>query len=178
MPLPTDPEREAAITHHEEAVAKLAARVKEAKATVAKAGKPGKRSSDAITAIADLPGIVVDDAQAKQVGTWKQSTSIKSYVGDGYLFDDGPRTESKTLTFLFEVPEAGRYEVRFAYTPAPRRATRAAVTVFSADGEKTITVDETEAPPLEGHFISLGQYSFEKNGQSFVIVSNQNANGT
>jgi hypothetical protein len=180
MPLPTDPAREATLKKREAAIAELQAKVKEAKAAVAKANKakPGKKSNEVSTAIADLAGIVVDDAQAKRIGTWKESTSVKPYIGDGYLFDDGDRKESKTLTFLFEVPEAGRYEVRFAYTPAPRRATNAPVTVFSADGEKTITVNEREAPAIEGHFVSLGQYAFEKNGQSFVIVSTQDVDGT
>ena len=32
-------------------------------------------------------------------------------------------------------------------------------------------------PPIGEHFVSLGQYNFEKNGQSFVIVSTADAGG-
>ena len=71
----------------------------------------------------------------------------------------------------------GKYEVRFAYTPGGNRAEEVPVTVFSADGEKTITVNERESPPLEGRFISLGEYRFERGGQSFVIVSNGQTKG-
>ena len=51
------------------------------------------------------------------------------------------------------------------------------VTVFSADGEKAIPVDMRKSPPIDGRFISLGEYRFEKAGQSFVIVSNEETVG-
>ena len=52
-----------------------------------------------------------------------------------------------------------------------------AVTVFSADGEKTIPIDMTKPPPLDGRFVSLGVYRFEKTGQGFVIISNEETKG-
>src|SRR5205807_1061286 len=51
------------------------------------------------------------------------------------------------------------------------------VTVFSADGDKTISVNERKTPPIDGRFISLGEYLFERDGQSFVIVSNMGTRG-
>src|SRR5206468_10172999 len=53
----------------------------------------------------------------------------------------------------------------------------APVTVFSADGEKTVIVDMRQPPPIDGRFFPLGQYSFERNGQGFVIVANEGTTG-
>jgi hypothetical protein len=174
IPLPAEPSKEVLIAQHEAAVAAVQKELDEAKLAVASAaaGKPGE-----IVAASALPGVIVDDLQAKRVGSWRQSDSVKPYIGDGYLTDDGDRAEVKTLTFLPELPEAGKYEVRFAYTASANRASNVQVTVFSADGDKAITVDEKQVPTLEGHFISLGQHNFEKNGQGFVVVSNEGANG-
>ena len=75
------------------------------------------------------------------------------------------------------LPRNGKYEVRLAYSHAPSRAENVPVTVFSADGERTIQVDQRKPPPIDGRFVSLGEYRFEKAGQSFVIVANEGADG-
>jgi hypothetical protein len=120
---------------------------------------------------------VVDDAQAKKVGAWGSSTYHRNYIGDGYVHDRNAGKGEKTLTFQPDLPATGRYEVRFAYAPGINRAQNVPVTVFSADGEKTITVDMRKDPPVDGRYISLGTYRFEKTGQSFVIVANEGTNG-
>ena len=173
MPLPVEAAEEEPLRKREAEIAALQEKIKQAKAAQAKSNPAGA----GVTAIASLSGIVIDDLQAKRVGTWKESTAIRPYIGGGYLTDDGDRGENKTLTFMPEIPENGKYEVRFAYTSATNRASNVPVTVFSADGEKTILVNEKLPPPIDGHFISLGQYGFEKGGQGFVIVSNMDADG-
>ena len=52
----------------------------------------------------DLPGIVLDDAQAKKVGEWTFSKYSGSYIGDGYLHDIDGGKGSKTLTFSPDLP--------------------------------------------------------------------------
>jgi hypothetical protein len=51
------------------------------------------------------------------------------------------------------------------------------VTVFSADGEKVLHIDMRKAPPIHGRYVSLGQYRCEKDGQSFVLISNEGTKG-
>jgi hypothetical protein len=51
------------------------------------------------------------------------------------------------------------------------------VHIFSADGEKTIHVDQQKEPPIEGLFVSLGQYNFEKNDQGHVLIANEGTKG-
>lgn len=179
-PLPMDAEKEALFKAHEAKVKTLEAQIKVAKAALPKdsstvaelATKPGKP-----VAVADLPGIVVDDSKAKRIGAWKHSQYSKSYIGDGYLHDENANKGEKTLTFVPEIHRAGKYEVRLAYVSSSNRANRVPVTVFHANGEQTILVNEQQTPPVDGRFISLGQFNFEKNGEGYVLVSNHDTQG-
>ncbi len=173
VPLPVDPDREAELKKHEEAVAALQAKIKSAKTVAGTKPVPNKGA----VPVKDVPGIVVDDAKAKKVGEWKFSKTNPTYVGDGYVHDENTGKGEKTITFDPDVPMTGKYEVLFAYSPGKGRADNVPVTVFSADGEKHLTIDMTKTPPIDGHFVSLGVYRFEKDGQSFVIVSNEGTKG-
>ncbi|MEW6161406.1 MAG: DUF1549 domain-containing protein, partial [Verrucomicrobiota bacterium] len=184
LPLPVEPEEEAVYRKHEAEIAMLQAEIKSLKETMkALAGKSAEtragRGSLTATVISpdDLPGIVVDSAQAKRVGDWKHSQFSKHYIGDGYLHDDAKGKGAKTLTFIPELKKAGRYEVRLAYLHSPSRATNVPVTIFHAAGETTVQVNQQEAPLLEHRFVSLGQFRFEANGFAYVLVSNENTAG-
>jgi cytochrome c553 len=172
VPLPADAETERLLTEKEKRIAALQAKIKTAKALASKNGSP-----KGAMALADVPGIAVDDTQAKKVGTWQDSTSNGTFIGPGYMHDQNSDKGQKTITFAPTLPADGRYEVRLAYSPGTNRATNVPVTVFGADGEKEFTVDMKKTPPHEGRFLSLGTYKFEKAGQSFVIVSNEGTNG-
>ena len=177
MPLPGNPDREKNFKEHEAAVAVLQKQIAGAKGAVAKNAKPLDPNKPHVFTLKELPGIVVDDAQAKKIGDWKESKFSGTYIGAGYIHDDNKEKGEKSLTFDPDIPQTGKYEVRFAYQAAKGRATKVPVTVFSADGEKTIMVDQTKTPDIDGLFISLGQYRFEKDGQSFVIVANDDTQG-
>ena len=125
-----------------------------------------------------MPGLVVDDDQAKAVGQWKVSQYSRRYIGTGYRHDDNAGKGTKTLTFVPEITKAGQYEVRLAYSPGAHRADCSArSTIFSADGENTIHVNMRKSPQIDARFISLGNYNFEANGQGFVILSNEGTDG-
>ncbi len=173
--LPLPPDREAAVAKAEKAIAGLEARIKSERARLASSGKasaaPGPLAADAI------PGIVVDDVQARLVGEWKPSQHAKTYIGSGYIHDLDSDKGTKTVTFQPDLKASGRYDVWLAYSPGGNRSKSVPVTIMSADGEKSVNVDMVAPPPIDGRFISLGQYRFEKNGQGFVIVSNEGTKG-
>ncbi|HSI64056.1 MAG TPA: DUF1549 domain-containing protein, partial [Candidatus Saccharimonadia bacterium] len=125
----------------------------------------------------DLPGIVVDDSQAKRVGNWKASNKYPTFIGEGYVHDENMGKGSCTITFAPTMMKAGRYEVRLAYMALADRSKKVHVTILHADGEETAFVDQTETPPIDGRFISLGQYRFEKDGAGFVLLSNVGTKG-
>lgn len=173
LPLPAD--EEARFAAQDSRLAALTAARDEARQQV-------NRLGDAVEGLAvlkpsDLPGIVVDDRDAKAVGRWETSQHSGRYIGAGFLHDLNQRQGEKTLTFVATLPHDGRYEVRLAYVAHGNRATNAQVTVFSAEGEQTILVNQRQPPPLDRRFISLGEFRFERVGQCYVMVANDNADG-
>jgi cytochrome c553 len=171
VPLPGDPAEEAKYKKHDEAIAVLQAKIKSEK------GKAGPRTVAKILPVKEVPGIVVDDAHAKKVGEWQHSVHSGHYIGDGYVHDQNAGKGEKTLTFQPDLVDAGKYEVRLAYSPGTSRAEAVPVHVFSADGEKTIQVDMRKEPSIHGRFISLGEYRVEKNGQAYVIIETEGTKG-
>ena len=171
-PLPVDPSRDADVRKQEAAIASLQARIKAEKDLTPKAR--ASKATGAL-AIADIAGVTIDDTQAEKVGEWKTSTYSGSYIGSGYVHDDAKGKGEKSLTFHPELA-SGTYEVRFAYAPGESRATNVPVTILSAEGEKILHVNEQEVPPIDGRFVSLGQYIFENN-QGYVLVSNEGTKG-
>ncbi|MFO0965201.1 MAG: DUF1553 domain-containing protein [Gemmataceae bacterium] len=177
--LPAAPKLEKEIAKAEADIAALQVRLAALKAEAKKMGKLGddlvlvKGPIDPKT----LPGIVVDDKQAKVVGSWKHSTYSGNYIGAGYLYDDRGFKDQKTVTFQPEFKKSGFYEVRLAYVPHTNRADNVAVRIFHADGDKIVRVNQQKIPPIDGRFISLGRYRFEEGDQWFVMVLTEKANG-
>ncbi len=169
--LPGDPAVEKEIAAHETKVAALERQIKKLRAAV---GAPAAGKSLAFTS---LPGLVLDDQQAKIVGAWSASTTVGPFLGSGYLTDNNTAKGESTVTFTPAIPQSGRYEVRFAYTAQANRATNVPITILHADGESTVVVNEREAPPLTGHFASVGTFRFEKDGAGYVLVSNEGTDG-
>jgi hypothetical protein len=171
--LPLQPEEE---KKYAEADAKIAAMEAQVRAMKAALGIKPTKAGGAIDP-KSLPGIVVDDAEAKVVGEWTASKSVKPYIGSGYLHDANDGKGDKTITFIPKLTGDGQYEVRLAYTTGKDRATNVHVTLFTADGEKEVLVNQKLAPPIDGMFISLGTHRFEFKGQSYVMVSNEATDG-
>jgi hypothetical protein len=169
-PLPVPAAEEAMHREHESRIAALEGELKSAKAQAGTARESVARPSD-------FAGVLVDSAQAKVVGPWKLSTHIKHYIGDGYLHDENKDKGEKSVTFTPELPRAGRYEVRFAFSYDSSRADNVPVTVFHAQGETLVRVNQREAPAVDGRFVSLGQFHFETNGFAYVLVGTDDTSG-
>jgi hypothetical protein len=170
VPLPVEPEREKELKEFEGKVATLQAKIAAAK-------KVNSSTAKGVLAVKDVAGIVIDDADAKKVGKWVDSTHSGTYIGAGYTHDDRNGKGEKSITFAAELPASGKYEVRFAFSGGGDRPNNVPVTVVSADGDKAVTVDMSKVPPIDGRYVSLGEFNFEKSGQSFVIVSNEGTKG-
>jgi hypothetical protein len=177
VPLPADPQQEKALREHESAVAALERQVGALRASLAKGGKRPDPRRPLVRAVAELPGIVVDDVRAKKIGEWKASKFSGSYVGAGYVHDGNAGKGEKTITFQPDVPKTGRYEVRLAYSAGGNRAAKVPVTIFSADGEKTVHIDQRKEPPLDGLWVSLGRHTFERGSRGFVLIANEGTAG-
>ena len=171
QPLPIDPDQAAKFDQ-------LEADVKQLTQKIAKLKKKSGAKVDPNKAVdlTTLEGIVIDDAEAKLIGEWVDGTTVGGYVGTRYLHDGNKGKGEKSATFEPTNLTPGQYRVRMSFTPAPNRASNAKVVVFSADGEKTHRINQQQTPE-DGIWVSLGNYRFEKDGQAFVIVSNNDADG-
>lgn len=174
VPLPVSDAQQQQQKQHRQQVAQLEKSIAALKKQVGKKTPPAGN----IVAAKDLPGIVVDDTQAKKVGVWQDSQFVKSFVNDGYCHDQAMNKGKKTITFIPELPHDGRYEVRFSYSHSSNRPPDLPISVFSAEGEKVVHINQTKLPPIDGLFISLGTYRFEAAGQSYVLVSTAGTSGS
>jgi sialidase-1 len=108
-----------------------------------------------------LSGIVMDDTAADFTGTWVASNRQPSLLGCSYQHDNHQQRGQKTARFAPGSPETGQYEVRLLYTWHENRSTKTSVTIQSADGAKTVTVNQRE-PRLVRHVPpSLGVFQFD-----------------
>jgi hypothetical protein len=119
-----------------------------------------------------LPGVVVDDADAEVKGFESISSASTPFVGTGYRHDSAKDRGKQSAKFVADLPEAGKYEVRLAYTPNANRATSVPVTVTHKDGTASVKVNQQKPPPLAGLWISLGTFEFEKGKSATVTITN------
>lgn len=124
-----------------------------------------------------LKGIVVDETQARLVGTWQYSTHTPPYVGLGYLHDQKKGKGDKAVIFTPDLPKSGRYEVRMSHCYNIRRSTNTPVTIHHAAGEKTIRINQQQIPPHNKLFRTLGTYHFVKGKAGWVKISNAGTDG-
>lgn len=122
---------------------------------------------------ATLSGIVVDNTKAKLTGKWATGTSL-DHVGTDYVYARGAGNKA---VFEFTVPKDGMYEVRFATSPHENRASNTALKVRSAEGEKSLTVDQKKPATIEKRWVSLGKYRFQAGTPGAVEVDAAKANG-
>ena len=171
QPLPIESEQAAAFERMSADVKQLTLKIAAIKKKEASAIDP-KKSVD----IATLAGVVVDDVDAKLIGGWVDGAGVSGFVNERYLHDGNQDKGEKSATFEPKSLPPGQYRVRMSYTAASNRASNARVVVFSADGEQTHRVNQQQSPE-DGIWITLGTYRFEKDGQAFVIVSNNDSDG-
>jgi len=124
-----------------------------------------------------MKGIVVDETEAKLIGTWQYSTHTPPYVGLGYLHDQKKGKGKKAVIFTPQLPKSGRYEVRLAHCYNIRRSTNTPITIHHADGEKTIRINQQQVPEHNKLFRMLGVFHFNKGKSGWVKISNEGTNG-
>ena len=124
-----------------------------------------------------LPGIVVDETDAKLVGSWRYSTHTPPYVGLGYLHDQKKGKGKSSVTFTPKLPKAGVYEVRLSHCYNVRRSTNTPVTIHHADGEKTIRINQQQVPKHGKLFRTLGRFRFHAGRKGWVRISTGGTDG-
>ena len=124
-----------------------------------------------------LEGIVVDDLEAKVAGHWTPSFSNPLWVNRSYLHDGNNNQGKLSVRYEAKLPESGEYDVRISYPENGNRASNVLVIVESADGKKEVRVNQKKKPPIDGLFVSLGTFQFQKGQPAVVTITNEDANG-
>lgn len=121
-----------------------------------------------------LEGIVIDEEDAELTGDWKTSESLKPYVGVHTRYSQAAGASAR---FAFAVKETGKYEVRVYWQPHSNRAKSAPVSVLSADGEQSFSLNQTEKANGEKGAHSLGTFTFNAGEEAAVIFRTEGAKG-
>ncbi|MCO8121261.1 FAD-dependent oxidoreductase [Stieleria sp. TO1_6] len=137
----------------------------------------GNASPRKITKAADLPGIAMDDTDAKFTGDWIQSSGQPSLIGLSYRHDGNTDRGQKSATFTPVIPHDGRYEVRLLYTSHANRSTKTKVTVRSVDGDQTVSVDQQQPALVDEVPRSLGTFQFQQGTSGQIVISNEGSDG-
>lgn len=126
---------------------------------------------------AKLGGVVVDDVDAVLTGFESHGASATPFIGAGYAHDGNSEKGHQKAVFRTQLKEAGQYEVRLAYQALANRASNVPVTIRSAEGVKTVKVNQKEKAPIDGVLYSLGSFKFEAGQDAVVEVSNEGTDG-
>ncbi len=137
--------------------------------------KPAKSSQNLDPA--SLKGVVVDDSHAQRIGAWVDSSSTQGFVGSGYLHDDDSEKGQKSVRFESKLPADGEYEVRLFFPALSNRAPSVPVTIVTADGDKSITVNQQKSGGNPDKSLTLGKFHFVKDKSAAVIISTQGTSG-
>ena len=167
IPLPITEEIKRESEIHNVSVAKLQNEIKTLKLK-------GKADGLSPVQAKDLPGIVVDNPEAKVIGRWSKSSGVPNHVGTEYLFSS---TQGSKVIYPVAFPAEGRYEVRITVAQHANRAPKALVKVFHNDGSESFRIDQRKAPGAfnkdrsDGYFQSLGFFEFPSGQWDAVEIS-------
>ncbi len=163
--------------HWKALAAKLAERQRDLKTARAKLRKSGGKTDQTSINPEFLRGILIDDDEAMALGMWKSSIFAPGYVGARYIHDENKAKGDCSIQYTATLPVAGHYEIRLSYTHGGNRASNVPVTVHHLDGTAAIAVDQTKKPPIDGSFVSLGEFRFKRGRQLLVEISNDGTDG-
>lgn len=126
------------------------------------------------------PEILVDNADSHKVlvtGNWQVR-------GGGYgpnqLVDDQNKAGLKTVRFTPELPNSERYEIYAYFSKNANRSRQTEILIH--DGKKTEVISLPSSSIKElglssGEWASIGAFNLPKGANSFVEISNKNADG-
>ena len=124
-----------------------------------------------------LPGIVLDDTDARLTGIWAHSASAGKSVGNDYLHDGHMEKGEKSVKWILKVPMSGQFDLRISYSPNPNRATNVPVRITHSGDSKTVLVNQKKTPEIDNLFQSLGVLELKEDETLEVVLSNENTDG-
>lgn len=124
-----------------------------------------------------LPGIILDDTDAKLSGDWSRSTNFKPHIEQGYLHDEASGSGESIAKFEVTVSKSGKYYVMMAYSAHPTRAKSVPVEIQN-DGKKVKwLVDQTKPLPTGNPFRQIGEVELSADSRTVITIRNEDTDG-
>jgi len=133
--------------------------------------KEGPKGRD----LGSLGSIVGDEGAAERTGFETLSQSVGGWFGTGYRHDGNVRKGTQSVRYRLQVPQAGRYQVRIAWTASGNRASAVPVEVRAGEVLGRFELDQRRAP-AQGAYEVLGEWELEP-GEVVVELSNRGTDG-
>lgn len=124
-----------------------------------------------------LPGLVLDDTDARLTGVWTHSSSAGGYVGTDYVHDGHTEKGEKSVQWILKAPSSGQFDLRFSYSANPNRATNVPVLITYGSKTKTVTVNQQQTPEIDDLFRFIGVLELKADETVEVLISNKDTNG-
>lgn len=176
-PLPIDPDVKAEVNAYKLAVESLKQKIDEAEKELGLDKKAPKKAPEKSVKVESLPGLVFDEKDATLTGVWETSSFNPRFVGANYVHDQANGRGEKYATYSIRVPETGIYELRMSYSSGSNRSTHVPVSIQDVVDVHHVSVNQRQAPTIDGLFVSLGEYRFDSATPGSVTVSNAEADG-
>ncbi len=126
---------------------------------------------------ASLPGIVLDDADAKVTGVWTQSSSASGFVGTHYLHDGNMEKGEKSALWTVKVPSSGIFDIRLSYSANPNRATNVPILVRTENDRVMAVVNQQKTPEIDRLFQPLCRLNLHQDETVTIAVSTAGTDG-
>jgi hypothetical protein len=122
---------------------------------------------------AQLEGVVVDDVQARLVGSWTQGTGLANYVNYGYRY--ASPGSGASASFTLKAPAAGRYVVQLFSQSHENRSTKTPVSVRRGDLVRQYQVDQRTKS--EDDLITVDTWDLGELEEVTVTIGTDQADG-
>lgn len=126
---------------------------------------------------ASLPGVVLDDGDARLEGAWSTSSSSPKFIGVGYVHDANEDKTEKTAAWTLTAIADGPHQLNLSYSPNPNRATNVPVEIKA--GGKTLrkTVNQRLTPVIDNLFTNLAVLELKAGDRVEVLVKCADTDG-
>ena len=124
---------------------------------------------------ANLLGVVIDNRQAKSVGSWTAGTGLKGYVAYDYVY--APADSGATITYEWKADKDVNVEIRLAFQPHENRSKSVPVTIAIGTARKEVRVNMKEKAAIDNTFVSLGTFSVKAGDTVSITQSTEKAGG-
>ena len=124
-----------------------------------------------------LPGIVLDDSDAKREGEWTAGSIHGSqHIGTGYIHDSNEEKGKLSLTWNVKIPEDGTYDVILHFPPNANRATNVPINIAISDHKLATAPPKVNEREKSGS-ASLGKFTLKRGTSITITLSNKDTDG-